>query len=149
LRFRVGILAVLAGGALTSGQGGVAAPLLEGPGVIKITARQIERQVNGTNPGDVEVTRMRLYNTRVTHKPIGHGELVCVFVEARTLRNCSATFTLPKGKIVVGGSIVRRDTYELAVLGGTRLYANVQGTLTVTSLPGKQRTYLLLFHLLT
>jgi hypothetical protein len=37
------------------------------------------------------------------------------------MRNCTGAFSLPKGKIVVGGTIVFADLYDLAVLGGTGL----------------------------
>jgi hypothetical protein len=45
---------------------------------------------------------------------------------------CRGTYVLPKGKLVVGGSISYRSFYELAVLGGTGLFDNARGTLTVT-----------------
>ena len=45
---------------------------------------------------------------------------------------CRGTYVLPKGELVVGGSILYRQFYDLAVLGGTGLYDNARGTLTVT-----------------
>ena len=49
-------------------------------------------------------------------------------------QSCTATYFLPKGQIVTQGVISSRLIYELAVVGGTGLYSNVRGTLTVTSL---------------
>ena len=63
---------------------------------------------------------------------IGRSELVCNFVDDVRSRVCRGTYILPKGKIVVGGSLLYRQFYDLAVLGGTGLYDNARGTLTVT-----------------
>jgi hypothetical protein len=51
-----------------------------------------------------------------------------------TGQSCTATYVLPKGEIVVQGVIGSRLIYQLAVVGGTGLYDNVRGSLTVTSL---------------
>ena len=40
-----------------------------------------------------------------------------------------------------------QDVYELAVLGGTRLYGNARGTLTVIRTKRKPRRQILLFRL--
>ena len=40
---------------------------------------------------------------------------------------------LPRGSLVVSGSIQSRLLYDIAVVGGTGLYDNARGTLTVTS----------------
>jgi hypothetical protein len=132
--------------------GGSIARALTGPGVIRITQRRVEEgfidlRRGGPGVGDIEITRVLLYNTRITPKPIGHGELVCTLTGAVS-RICSGVYFLPKGKIIVGGPMLFRQLYELAVLGGTGLYANVRGTLTVTSLkPSHPATDLLLFRL--
>ena len=147
LFLKIGIVAALLSSVSVSAQAGVAFSKLKGPGVIKITARQIQPQVRGTKAGAVELTRFGLYNTRITEKPIGHGELVCTYVGIRRIRNCTGSFTLPRGQIVVGGTIGSRDSYVLAVLGGTRIYNNVRGALTVTSLRANPPAYLLLFRL--
>jgi hypothetical protein len=107
-----------------------------GPATIKIGERQlavtrIDMGAKGTSPGDTEVVRSRLLE-RGTLKTIGRAELVCTFVDAVRSRVCRGTYILPKGKIVVGGSILYRQFYDLAVLGGTGLYDNARGTLTIT-----------------
>jgi hypothetical protein len=53
-------------------------------------------------------------------------------MDYRRSRVCRGTFFLPKGKLVVGGSLLYRQFYELAILGGTGLYDNARGSLVVT-----------------
>jgi hypothetical protein len=122
-----------------------------GPGTIRITNREISRVrvdsgTPGRGPGDVEIIRHNLFNKRLTPTPIGHSDYVCTFITAGT-RNCSATFFLPRGRLVAGGSIRYPEFYELAVLGGTRLYDNARGTLTVIRTTNKPRRDILLFRL--
>ena len=38
----------------------------------------------------------------------------------------------PKGKVVVGGTLSYRQFYDLAVVGGTGLFDNARGSVTVT-----------------
>ena len=107
-----------------------------GPATIRITDRQLavsraDIGREGTSPGDVEVVRVRLLQ-RGTETAIGRAELVCTFVDNRRARVCRGTYTLPKGNIVVGGSLLYRQFYDLAVLGGTGLYDNARGSVTVT-----------------
>ena len=107
-----------------------------GPATIRITDRElavsrVDIGARGTSPGDMEIIRVRL-RERVTLKTIGRGELVCTFVDTVRSRVCRGTYILPKGKLVVGGSILYPQFYDLAVLGGTGLYDNARGTLTVT-----------------
>ena len=107
-----------------------------GPAIIRITDRvlavtRVDVGARGTSPGDMEIIRVRL-RERVTQNTIGRGELVCTFVDSARSRVCRGTYILPKGRLVVGGSIMYRQFHELAVLGGTGLYDNARGTLTVT-----------------
>jgi hypothetical protein len=108
-----------------------------GPATIRITNREvkvtrIDVGVRGTSPGDTEIVAQQLFNRRVTPKPIGHSELVCTFVDSKRERVCRGTYVLPRGKLVVGGSLAYRQFYDLAVLGGTGLYDNARGSVTVT-----------------
>ena len=124
---------------------------LTGPAVIRVTASEVRRVRidlgrRGLTAGDVEVTRRLLFNKRITPKPIGHGEIVCTFTGGIS-RSCAGTFVLPRGKIVVAGTMLHKELFQLAVIGGTDIYTSVRGTLTVTSLPGKPRSDLLLFRL--
>lgn len=108
-----------------------------GPATIRITDRELavyraDVGPKGTSPGDVEVVRQRLFNARISSAQLGRAELVCTFVNDGRERVCRATYFLPRGTIVVGGSLQYRQFYELAILGGTGLYDNARGTLTVT-----------------
>jgi hypothetical protein len=59
--------------------------------------------------------------------------MLCTTVSSSN-QSCSATYFLPQGQIVVQGVIGSRLIYAMAVVGGTGLYDNVRGSLTVTSL---------------
>jgi hypothetical protein len=114
---------------------------LNGPSVVRITTREVQHKrvdvrPRGLSAGDIDISRALLFNRRITQKPIGHGELVCTFTGGPS-RVCSGSFVLPRGRIVVGGTIIWRQLYQLAVLGGTELYDGAHGTLTVTSLEKK------------
>jgi hypothetical protein len=124
---------------------------LRGPGTIRITGRQIrftrvDTGLPGRSPGDMEISRIQLYNTRLRDKPIGHAQLVCIYT-GDSSRNCTGTFVLPAGKLVVSGGLIYRSLYDLAVTGGTGLYSNVRGTLTVTRIRQNPPRDVLLFRL--
>ena len=128
-----------------------AAPAAIGPSKISITDVElqhkiVDRGVRGAGLGDVEVVRVRLYNPRLGSRPIGRGELVCTFVDRR-IRVCTGTYTLPRGKLVVGGSISSRLLYDLAVVGGTGLYDNARGSVAVTATGFRPRHEVLVFRL--
>jgi hypothetical protein len=128
-----------------------ASQALERNGTIRITTREVAHRVMdqgrpGRGPGDLEISRTLLYNKGLTPRAIGHGEIVCTFT-ARRSRVCNGTYFLPRGKIVVAGALVYRQFYEFAVLGGTGLYNNVQGSLMVTTTRPKPRRDILTFRL--
>jgi hypothetical protein len=101
----------------------------------------------GGSAGSVEIIKQRLYNPSLSDAPIGSASLVCTYLDARA-RTCTGTYALPKGNIVVAGAIASRLLYEIAVVGGTGLYDNARGTLTVTSTDLRpRRRELLLFRL--
>jgi hypothetical protein len=128
-----------------------ASQALNQPGTIRITTREVAHRVMdqgrpGRGPGDIEIIRTLLYNKGLTPRAIGHGEVVCTFTGRRS-RVCNGTYFLPRGKIVVAGALVFRQFYEFAVLGGTGLYNNVQGSVTVTTTTPKPRRDILTFRL--
>jgi hypothetical protein len=132
-------------GAAAAGQGAT------GPAQIPISGQQtsytrVDVGKRLTSPGDMEIVRFRLFNRRLTSVAIGNAELVCTFTNARS-RVCRGTYKLPRGKIIVGGSIQFRQVYELAVLGGTGLYDNARGTMTSTRIRRKPLREFLLFRL--
>ena len=66
---------------------------------------------------------------------------------AGSTQSCDGTYFLPRGELVVAGVISSRLIYVLAVIGGTDLYNNVRGTLTVTSVRRTPARDLLVFRL--
>jgi hypothetical protein len=123
-----------------------------GPSTIRITNTEIsvtrvDVGAKGKSPGDMEIIRQRLFNRRVTQKPIGTADLICTFVDRKRLRVCRGTYILPKGKLVVGGSLSYRQFYDLAVLGGTGIYDNARGTLVVTRMAVRPVRDLAVFRL--
>lgn len=124
---------------------------LDRPGTIRITNREVSHRVidngpRGRGAGDIELSRSLLFNKGLTPRAIGHAEIVCTFTNRRS-RVCSGTYFLPKGKIMVAGALVFRQFYEFAVLGGTGLYNNVQGSMTVTTVSPRPRRDLVTFRL--
>ena len=104
------------------------------------------RGKRGPGAGDLDFYRQLLFNRGITASPIGHSDLTCVNTGTGS-SNCTGTYFLPRGKIMVGGVIASRLFYELAVFGGTGIYDNVRGTLTVTYLGGSPAHEFLLFRL--
>jgi hypothetical protein len=122
-------------GMLAAGPGMTRSEASTGPATIRIYDRvlvvtRVDIGRPGTSPGDVEVMRVRLLQR--SGRTLGSGELVCTFADSIRSRVCRGTYSLPRGKLVVGGSISYRRFYNLAVLGGTGLYDNARGTMTVT-----------------
>jgi len=124
---------------------------LDRPGTITITDTQlrhahVEAGPLGRGAGDLDIYTLRLFNKRIRGNAIGRGTMVCTAVGG-TGQACGATYSLPKGAIVVQGLITSRLIYELPVIGGTGIYNNVRGSVTVTSLTRKPSRELLVFRL--
>jgi hypothetical protein len=122
-----------------------------GPAQIRITDVQTSyvyaRAANGGPAGSVEIIKQRLYNPALSRSPIGSASLVCTYLDPRA-RSCTGTYVFPKGRVVVAGAISSRLLYEIAVVGGTGLYDNARGSLTVTSTDLRpRRREVLLFRL--
>ncbi len=137
--------------ALVTGSVTQGSPALSGPGTIKITSRDVDVSINdqgtpGRGAGDVILIRQLLYNKGIKKAPIGRSDLVCTYTDART-RQCNGTYFLPRGKIVVAGSLQYREFYKLAVIGGTEIYDNVRGTVTATRYTRLPRREILIFRL--
>ena len=60
---------------------------------------------------------------------------------------CDGTYQLPRGKLVVAGTFASRLLYDLAIVGGTLLYDNARGSLTVTATGFRPRHEVLVFRL--
>jgi hypothetical protein len=129
----------------------LASQALDTPGSIRITDRMVKHTRvdigrRGASAGDLDFYRQLLFNKGITTSAIGHSDLTCMNTGTGS-SNCSGTFFLPRGKIMVAGVIASRLFYELAVIGGTGIYDNVRGTLTVTYLGGVPSRDFLLFRL--
>jgi hypothetical protein len=126
--------ALLAGVGLAA-YGGLDSQAATGPEFIRISDRQfaysrVDNGPRGRSPGDQEIIFDKLFNRRITPKPIGSARFLCTFTTGRT-RTCIATFDLPKGEVVATGTVRFRQFYDLAITGGTGLYDNARGTLTI------------------
>jgi hypothetical protein len=144
-------LAALTGALLGSLLALPGANALERPGTVTITDSELRHaHVDAARPGpsagDTDVYSLLLYNKHITVRALGRGEMVCTALGAKG-QSCTATYFLPRGEIVVQGVISSRLIYQLAVVGGTDLYNNVHGSLTVTSLHRKPNRELLVFRL--
>ena len=142
------IFAALAAAVATPALG---ARALDQPGTVKLTDRLVRHiHVQGadkkTNAGSLDFYRQDLYNKGISQAPLGHSDFTCINTGTGS-QSCSGTYFLPKGKIMVGGVIATRLFYELAVMGGTGIYDNVRGTVTVTFLGGSPAREFLLFRL--
>jgi hypothetical protein len=129
------VLVIVASLALVGGVVGWRSAASTGPATIRVLDRQfgytrVDVGRRGLSPGDSEVITTRIFNKRVTQEPIGAGRFICTFTNGLN-RTCIATFGLPKGQLVVTGTVRYRQFYELAVVGGTGLYDDARGTLTV------------------
>jgi hypothetical protein len=146
-------LALASFGCLLLAIGGAAqqADAITGPARINITNRETRYFVvdvgrRGRSPGDQEISWHALYNRRITPRPIGRSEMVCTYTFGAA-RLCRATYTLPRGKLIAGGPMRFRQVYQLAVLGGTGLFDNARGTLTVRAIKRRPRQERVLFRL--
>lgn len=132
-------------GSVTFGSGEVT------PGVIRLTSKEIERSVinrgsPNRSPGDVVVIRQLLFNKGIRKAPIGHTDMVCTYTGNRS-RQCNGTYSLPRGKIIVSGSIRYWEFYKLAIVGGTDLYSDVRGSEAATLYARGPRREILVFRL--
>jgi hypothetical protein len=142
------LIAAAVGAVAATGLTAVGGTATTGPGTIRITDVQTSFHVASIGPGrpgDTEIIRQRLYKPPLT-RTIGRGDLLCTYVD-RSGRQCIGTYSLPRGKITVSGAISSRLLFEVAVTGGTGLYDNARGTLTVTSTGLRPRREVLIFRL--
>lgn len=148
---RITITIAAAGGALAVAMTAGASGTLTGPGTIRVTDTlvkhiHVDAGTHGRGAGDLDFYREQLFNRGITPEPIGHSDVMCTATGTGSA-NCSGTYFLPKGKLMVEGVLASRLFYELAVVGGTRLYENARGTLTATALGGSPRHEFLIFRL--
>lgn len=140
-----GIAALVGAGCLVLVLGGAAqrADAVTGPARIGITNEEkrfyrVDNGPAGRSPGDQEISWQSLYNKRITPRAIGHSEMICTYLFGPS-RQCRVTYFLPRGTLVAGGPMRFRQLYQFAVLGGTGLFNNARGSLTVTRLQRRPR----------
>jgi hypothetical protein len=121
-----------------------------GPAQIRITDVQISDRVvlpsEGGRAGTIETIRQQLYNPSRSKRAIGRSLIVCISSDSRD-RLCTASYILPKGSLVATGELQSRLLYELPIVGGTGLFDNARGTLTVTASQLHPRHEVLVFRL--
>jgi len=120
-----------------------------GPAVVRLTDVQESLHHVTVSPGgmgNLEIANLQLFGTSTQSRPIGTGVLTCTYLSS-TQRSCSGTYHLPRGMILTAGVLKSRLLYTAAITGGTGLYDNARGTLTVTAKGLKPRRELLLFRL--
>jgi hypothetical protein len=120
-----------------------------GPAVVRLTDVQETLRripVGDGGLGDLEIAKLQLFGTSTPSHPIGTGVLTCTFL-SKTQRSCSGSYLLPRGMIQTAGVLNTRLLYTAAITGGTGLYDNARGTLTVTAKGLKPRRELLIFRL--
>jgi hypothetical protein len=120
-----------------------------GPAAVRLNDRQLTLtriDAGDSGLGDVEIARFTLYAPDNSTRPIGHAVLSCTFV-SKTERSCNGTYVLPSGMLLTAGLLTTRLLYSAAIVGGTGLYNNARGTLTVTAKGLKPRREFLLFRL--
>ncbi len=145
---RISLLAALLGVVVLALAVVTTAGALTGPGTIRIKDRQVKHihldgGPHGRGAGDQDFYRQLLHNRGFT---LGHSDIMCTNTGTGSA-NCSGTYFLPKGKLIVAGVLASRLFYELPIIGGTRLYENARGTLTGIALGGSPRKELLTFRL--
>jgi hypothetical protein len=121
-----------------------------GPSQIRITDVQIADRVTpppgGGRAGTVESIRQQLYNPSRSKRSIGRSLIVCTSSDSLD-RMCTGSYLLPKGSVVVAGVVQSRLLYDIAIVGGTGLFDNARGTLTVTASHIRPRHEVLVFRL--
>ena len=97
----------------------------------------------GISVGDVRTEVLLIWERPRGDFPIGTAYIVCVFLGRDGLLgngawDCSFNLHMPLGKIRAAGIRRRTTSYHFPVLGGTRYYDGVTGTLSVgRSFPGR------------
>lgn len=119
-----------------------------GPAVIRLTDVQVSDTSVGADDhvGSLEVIRQTLYGSGSKTRSIGTAVLTCIDVGARE-RRCDGAYALPRGTILTGAVVQTRLFYTAAITGGSGLYDNARGTVTVTETRLKPRREILLFRL--
>jgi hypothetical protein len=139
--YAVGVLVLVA---VTVGWAADRSNEATGPAVVRLTDLQQSFSIRGDGVGGVQVASLRLFGSS-THA-IGQGVVTCMTV-SKTQRSCLGSYVLPRGMIETSGLLNSRLLYTAAITGGTGLYDNARGTLTVTAKRISPRREILIFRL--
>jgi hypothetical protein len=117
----------------------LAAALQPGRSAIRITQTRISHSASGSGLGRISVDTYHLYNKFVRPTSLGSSIIHCTYLGRGGIRGsgtqwCEANFSLPKGAIVAVGIQRSLFFYNLSVVGGTGIYANVIGTVLISQL---------------
>jgi hypothetical protein len=128
-----------------------AVPAGAGSSELRLTSVQttfvtVDVKPDRSSAGDTEIATAIVYDG-VSAAPIGRGELLCTVLN-KPARSCTTTYALPQGRIVTAGVIDNLRRYEMAIVGGTGLYEQVRGFLSVSKTTLRPLRQLLSFHLL-
>ena len=107
------------------------------PAQIRITSQELSvRRIDVDTPrprarrhGDRQAVALQQARERAADRPLASSS---ARISTSGRAAASGTYFLPKGRLVVAGSLRFRLFYELAVVGGTGLYNDARGTLVVT-----------------
>ena len=100
---------------------------------------------HGDSPGDILTFANPLFNGADKAK-IGTDQGFCIRVVVGKSYECTWTNFLPGGQIVVQGPFYDSKPSRLAITGGTGKYADAQGEMSLSELPGGT-AYKFVFHL--
>jgi hypothetical protein len=144
------VTVVVVGGLVAVSSGALAADRSvdsTGKAVVRLTDRQMSiTHFGGDAVGGGEVARMSLFGSTSKNRAIGHAVITCMDVGSGE-QSCQGSYVLPKGSLETAGILRTRLFYTQAVVGGTGLFDNARGTLTVTARALRPRREILLFRL--
>jgi hypothetical protein len=99
----------------------------EAQGVARFRSVQISRATQGSGAASVEAWRTRVL-LQYQNKTVGTGAWACVYVDKSTsVRECQATYILPRGRIQLAGEILSSASYQMTIVGGTGVYNDAGG----------------------
>lgn len=98
------------------------------PGVARFREVEATHQDGIRSAGNVETWRTRVLLTG-KNKIVGTGALACIQIDDLTsVRQCTGTYILPRGRIQVSGQIINRRSFQMTIVGGTGVYTGAGGT---------------------
>lgn len=118
-----------------------------GKAVVRLTDKQLHvTHFGGDSTGGRAIARMTLFGSTSATRPIGHAVITCVDVGSGE-QTCQGSYVLPRGTLETAGILRTRLFYTQAIVGGTGLFDDARGTLTVTAKSLSPRREILLFRL--